>query len=263
MRGCPSCLTATLVALPLVAGAPAIAGEAAVLCTVVVEADSGTVLRRDGDCAGRVTPASTFKIAIALMGYEAGILESATAPEWPFRPGYPAWIASWRRAHTPETWMRESVVWYSQEVTRRLGARRFAGFVRDFGYGNADVSGDPGAGNGLTRAWLSSSLRISPDEQVAFLSRLLAGALPLKPATVAATTRLIDQGERPGGWRIYGKTGTGPIKGGPTYGWFVGWAEGAARRIVFARLVSDGDSGGPPAGFVARDGLLAELFPPR
>lgn len=209
---------AALVAAGLASAAPAMAGEAAVICTVAVAADSGAVLRRDGDCARRVTPASTFKIALALMGYEAGILRSADAPEWPFRRGYPAWIPTWRRAHTPATWMRESVLWYSQEITRRLGAGRFAAAVRALGYGNADVSGDPGAGNGLTRAWLSSSLRISPDEQVAFLRRLAAGTLPVTPAAMAATAGLIDQGERPDGWRVHGKTGTGPLKGGPTYG---------------------------------------------
>lgn len=219
-------------------------------------------MRREGDCARPVTPASTFKIALAVIGYDAGILTSATAPTWPFRPGYPAWIASWRQPHSPTTWMRESVLWYSQEITRRLGAARFARAVKALDYGNADVSGDSGAGNGLTRAWLSSSLKISADEQVAFLTRLAAGTLPVAPAAQALAVRLLEQDARPQGWRVFGKTGTGPMKGGPTYGWFVGWAERDGRRLVFARLVEGGDWRATRPGVVARDGILAELPPP-
>src|SRR5690606_12726087 len=101
------------------------------------------------------------------------------------REGYADWRPEWRQPATPAHWMRESVVWYSQQVTLRLGAERFAAYVAAFGYGNGDVSGDPGRGNGLTHAWLGASLEISPAEQVAFLRALIGHDLPVSAAAVA------------------------------------------------------------------------------
>ena len=61
---------------------PACAHE---LCTLVADADTGQSLVHSGPaCAERVTPASTFKIAISLMGYDAGILQDESRPAWPY-----------------------------------------------------------------------------------------------------------------------------------------------------------------------------------
>jgi beta-lactamase class D len=68
---------------------------AAPVCTLVVEADSGKVLQQVGaQCETRNSPASTFKIAIAVMGYDAGILSDAHAPAWPYKEEYAAWRES-------------------------------------------------------------------------------------------------------------------------------------------------------------------------
>ena len=53
-------------------------------CTMLVDADSGDVLVRDGTlCDERTSPAFTFKVALSVMGYDAGILTDAHHPEWP------------------------------------------------------------------------------------------------------------------------------------------------------------------------------------
>ena len=56
------------VALALLAGTalPA-AGQDAIRCTLLVDAATGKVLVREGQCEQRVTPASTFKVALSLM----------------------------------------------------------------------------------------------------------------------------------------------------------------------------------------------------
>ncbi|AFK55237.1 class D beta-lactamase [Tistrella mobilis KA081020-065] len=251
------------------------------LCTLVTDAADGRVLLREGKaCAVSVTPASTFKIALALMGFETGILTDAHHPVLSWHKGYPAWRASWRQDTDPRRWMTDSVVWYSQVITTRLGAERFAGLTRDFGYGNADVSGDAGADNGLTRSWIGSSLRISPEGQIDFLTRLTAGRLPVSARTVALTREILEQSPQPKGWRVWGKTGAAkrPVADGPSadgsgadgsrgaYGWFVGWAEqstgNTARRVIFTRLILDTRSfpSGDPPGPHARDTLFADLF---
>ncbi|MDM5177002.1 hypothetical protein PO883_07295 [Massilia sp. DJPM01] len=67
--------------------------------------------------------------------------------------------------------MNNSVVRYSRQVTTSPGIARLADGTRQFQYGNADVSGDL-EHDGLTMAWISSPLRISPPEQRSFLGRL-------------------------------------------------------------------------------------------
>ncbi len=241
--------------------------EERVICSLALEVGSSTPLIREGNCDERISAASTFKIAISLMGFDAGLFSTPDAPEWPFKEGYADWNPNWRQATTPRSWMRDSVVWFSQRATEQLGAERFATYVDAFDYGNEDVSGDKGKGNGLTNAWLSSSLQISPTEQVGFLSRMITGQLPVSASAVSNTKELMDFGQRPGGWHVYGKTGAGLpfdengtlLKGQP-FGWYVGWMENADRNIVFARLVrfSKRPEGSP--GMVARDGLLNTLF---
>ena len=243
------------------------AAAAAPVCTLLVEAGSGKVVERQGGgCETRNSPASTFKIAIAVMGYDAKILGGAHAPAWPYRPEYEAWMDSWKTTVDPTRWLRDSVVWYSREITRRLGAARFQAGVDRLDYGNRDLSGDPGKHNGLTNAWLSSSLKISPAEQVAFLRRLLNHQAPVSRAAIDRTAEIMPQYPLPNGWTVHGKTGTGFQRAadGKTdpdrqFGWFVGWVEKGQRRLVFARLIQDERRNEYRAGLRARDSVLADL----
>lgn len=61
---------------------------AAEICAVIADAASGKQLLKRGDCSRRVTPASTFKIAISLMGYDSGFLKDEHRPVLPYRAGY-------------------------------------------------------------------------------------------------------------------------------------------------------------------------------
>lgn len=255
-------LPAALACLP-------IAVEAREICTLVIDAASGKNVLRKGACDTRMAPASTFKAVISLMGFDAGVLASPTAPELPFHTGYADWQPEWRQHIGPTKWMQLSVVWYSQQITQRLGAERFRAYVEAFDYGNRDVSGDPGMDNGLTRAWLSSSLQISPTEQVDFLRRMLRDQLPVKPDAVSYTAVIMDQGFK-GDWHVFGKTGTGmprDDKGAlirsQAFGWYIGWAELGERRVIFARLIQDEARQTEPAGLRAREGLMHDLFGPK
>lgn len=246
-----------------------VAAEQRVVCTLVIEIGSPAPLVEDGDCEEPMSPASTFKIPISLMAFDAGIFVSPSQPEWPFQEGYADWVPNWRQATTPRSWMRDSVVWFSQRATERLGEERFADYVHAFDYGNLDLSGDQGRSNGLTNSWLSSSLQITPVEQVAFLTRMLGRHLPVSGHAVEQTMGLLDYGVQPNGWHIFGKTGGGMPRGedgqllrGQPFGWYVGWAQRDDRRVVFARLVRFSERPAMPAGRLARDGLLDELFGP-
>lgn len=136
-----------LIALAGVAGMIlpfSVSAEQQVVCTLAVELVSNETLIEEGNCNERISSASTFKIAISLMGFDSGIFTSPQAPEWPFEEGYVEWSPKWRQDTTPESWMRDSVVWYSQIATQKLGQEQFAAYVDAFDYGNHDVSGRQG-----------------------------------------------------------------------------------------------------------------------
>ena len=116
------------------------------------------------------------------------------------------------------------------------------------------------------RAWLSSSLKISPVEQLALLRKIVQRKLPVTAHAMEMTSRLTLIEPHPDGWEIHGKTGSGSPPGPDgkydatrAYGWFVGWASKGSRTVVFARLDQDDkeEAGGP--GPRARDALLKEL----
>lgn len=252
------------VALLTVSTVPARSGT---ICTLLLDARSAKVVLEDGDCASRVTPASTFKIPLAVMAYDAGILKNAHDPVMKFRPGDPDWGgANWTRDTDPADWMRHSVVWYSQRITRAMGGAALTRYAREFGYGNADFSGDPGLGNGLERAWISSSLKISPREQAAFLRSLVLDALPVQRQAMSHARDLVEV-RQSGSWQLHGKTGTAyPRRADRSFdyahgwGWYAGWAQRKAddRLLVFVRLTQTTRRSPASPGQLARDAFLQE-----
>lgn len=240
----------------------AAAGSAA--CLLIVDHTTGNTIHEQGDCAARHAPQSTFKIPLALMGYDSGILVDEHTPLWPYKKEYGANRATDRAATDPTRWEKESVVWFSQELTRAMGMDKFKNYVDQIQYGNRDVSGDPGKDNGLTHAWLSSSLKISPAEQVAFVRGILDRTFDLTPAAYDMTIAIMPAFTA-GDWTVHGKTGTG-FKAGKDgldrtrqQGWFVGWADNGDQRIAFAKFVADDKKEETYAGPRTRDAFLQEL----
>lgn len=257
---------AAVVSLALLAVLPSL--QARTLCTVVADAKSGSVLFQEGDCDKRFTPASTFKIPLSLMGFDSGFLQDAHSPVLQFRPGDVDWGGDdWRRPIDPTSWMKHSVVWFSQRMARFLGPQRLHRYAVAFGYGNADFAGDPGKDNGLERGWISSSLKVSPLEQVRFLARLVNRELPVSASALDETLRLVERGGVADGWEIHGKTGfayprrvDGEFDEDRPWGWYVGWASKGGRTLVFARLIQDDAKTSGIASWRSRDELIG-AFP--
>jgi beta-lactamase class D OXA-29 len=229
--------------------------------------ENNQIIKQEGrDCKTRYAPESTFKVALSLMGYDAGILNDEVHPEWPFKKGYDDFINVWKSPHNPHSWMRDSCVWYSQVLTQKLGLNKFKEYVVTFNYGNQDVSGDKGKNNGLTHAWLSSSLNISPVEQVAFLQKMVDGQLPVSQKSIAMTKKIMFVQELPGGWTLYGKTGNGKqldsngLKTELQHGWFLGWIEKNGRMIIFANHITDEKKQDIFASFRVRNETLIKLW---
>ena len=171
----------------------------------------------------RFLPASTFKIANALIGLETGaIADESEVFRW---DGKPKLRRGWERDHTLDSGMRESAVWMYQEVARRVGKARMREWVDRLEYGNRDIAG------GIDLFWLQGSLRISAYEQVELLHALAEGRLP---ATQRAQ-RLVRNAlvvEKTRSHTLYAKTGTSGHAKDPV-AWWVGWVERKGRPVAY------------------------------
>jgi len=207
--------------------------------------DDTHTLCAEGPYTTRHAPCSTFKIPLALMGYENGFLKSAQEPLLQYDPSYevllPKSFEMWRQDHTPQTWMQRSCVWYSQLMTQSLGIDVLQNTVARLHYGNENLQGNAGKNDGLTRAWLSSSLQISPEEQVDLLLKLVQEKAPFSEETQRKTKEILFLEILEGGWKLYGKTGMGHQvdESGARFqdapiGWFVGWVEKEGAHVAFA-----------------------------
>ncbi len=230
-----------LLSVGILLNVPAMAQDS---CFIAKE--NARVIKQEGECQKRYPPCSTFKIAISLMGYEKKLLTDTKHPHWPFKIGYADKLPQWRQAHNPSKWIKNSCVWYSQLITKKIGMAKFKEYVDKFNYGNRDVSGDHGKNNGLTQAWLSSSLAISAMEQVEFLQKFLKSSLPVSRNSYNMTREILFVEELPDGWQLYGKSGNCAQvstnrrkKLHLQQRWFIGWLQKNKRVIVFASHIAD------------------------
>jgi len=193
------------------------------------------------DCATRLSPASTYKIPHALIGLETGVITTSTVEKWD-GVKHPE-QAKWNLDHTVLSAMKPSVLWFFQRMAPKIGAARAHEWLQRFGYGNADTSGE------ITQYWVNGTLRISPDEQVAFLRKFYDGTLPVSKTYVDQLKGAMEQApgtvENARGitkldarWRdgisLNSKTGATTIASGESVSWLVGQLTLDQRKIVFA-----------------------------
>ena len=150
-------------------------------------------------CAERFIPASTFKIMNSLIGLETGVIpDEDYVIQW---DGTQYAIPSWNQDHTLKTAILNSVVWYYQELARRVGRERMQSYVDAANYGNEDISGQ------IDTFWLEGGLRISANEQVEFLKRLYQDELPFSTRSVNIVKEILVL-EKVGSYQLSGKTGS-------------------------------------------------------
>lgn len=235
-------------------------------CFLLYQVDTGDQRRNPSTtCAARVSPQSTFKIPHALAALDAGVLtQEETLPY----DGHQVDFDSWRRPHTLPTAMRYSVVWFFQEIARRLGPDRERAYLARFKYGNQDPS------SGLTTFWLGGSLAISPDEQQQFLVGLFGDAVPARRTAVETVRRILVQprgqvvnalGEHafaapwPEDAVVSAKTGSGRTADGGQVRWLVGHIRRGHRAWVFvSNVVGGADTPAGAAVQLAERGLIEE-----
>jgi beta-lactamase class D len=216
------------------------------------------VIHNAAQCEEFLSTTDTFQIPLALMGVEEGILETAEKPVIDYQKGYADWVEVWKRPHNPTSWMKESVLWYSQAITSQLGMPKIQNYLTKFDYGNQDMSGNPGQDDGLAKAWFSSSLKITAKQQLEFLDRLSSHKLPVGVYSMLETKKLLYEDTLPSGWSIYAKNGSGFLqdeKGNldqdKQLGWYIGWIGKGDQKYLFVINIKDKQKFDKSAGWRA------------
>jgi beta-lactamase class D len=163
-----------------------------------------------------LTPASTFKIANSIIGLETGVIADAEfVLPW---DGVNRSVDAWNHDHTLRTAIRDSAVWYYQELARRVGKPRMQAWLQQLAYGNQQV------GEVVDRFWLVGRLAITPLEQLDFLRRLALAQLPISERTRGIVLDITRKGELDGK-TLHGKTGWAYPGEASEVGWFVGFVD--------------------------------------
>jgi beta-lactamase class D len=163
-------------------------------------------------------------------------------------------IEGWNQDLTLREAFKVSAVPAYQILAREIGEARMKEYIEKIEYGSQDISA------GIDLFWLqrldTTSIKISADEQVSLLSKILDGKLPFSEKNITIL-RDIMQAEKTNKGTLYGKTGSGMGTDGKwTLGWFVGFLEHNGKTYVFACNIVGGKN---PSGKTART-IIENIF---
>ncbi len=201
-------------------------------------------------CEKRRSPCSTFKIVNTLCALENGIVQDQdTVLKW---DGRKRPIEVWNRDLSLRDAVSFSAVPHFQQIAAQIGPKRMQAFLEAIDYGNRNITGGHTA-----PFWLGGSLKISADEQIIFLRRLLQGELPVSDRSFDILKQILKQ-EETGRGTLYGKTGSlVDDSDRMVLSWFVGFVESHGDTYLFALNISgDRAPGGRKAWEMARTILM-------
>jgi beta-lactamase class D len=168
-------------------------------------------------------PASTFKIPNSLIGLETGVIpDSNYVIKWDGKPGF---IKEWDHDHTLKSAIYFSVVWYYQELARRVGRKKMQYWLNKINYGNNTI------GDKVDYFWLDNSLKISANEQVEFVKKFYKGNLPFSKRSLDITKSILPEQDFKNAV-LKNKTGTGKYEDGHYIAWLVGYVVKVQRPKV-------------------------------
>lgn len=190
----------------------------------------------DSIASKRFSPCSTFKITNSLIAIESGIAKDGNykieydstkiKPQQWWHTTEP--FKFWMQDHTMKTAIKISVVWYYQELARRIGEDNMKTLLEKINYGNNDIS------SGIDNFWLCGSLKISAKEQVEFIKRLHNAKIEGFTKHPQEQVKKIMPSEITESYKLYAKTGGGDCWDNKIIGWYVGFVETKSGAYIFA-----------------------------
>lgn len=118
---------------------------------------------------------------------------------------------------------------YYQQLAREIGLQRMQQYIDRLPYGNRDISA------GIDCFWLEGPMRITPEQQLELLVRLLAGKTMFSEHTIE-TLKSIAVIQRTNEYVLSGKTGWARYSD-RNVGWLIGWVDTDRNRYVYVTNV--------------------------
>ncbi len=189
-------------------------------------------------CNEQLPASSSFKVPLAVMAFDSGVLKDEnTVLKW---DGKKRELKTHNQDHNGKTWMRDSVIWFSQDVSKKMGKKKLQKYLKDFDYGNQDLSG------GLTTAWIlraddKGALKISANEQLEFMKKLWGDSLPASKRAMQIARDITFLEESPNGYKLHGKTGSNfyDKERNLRIGWFVSHLQKGDQQYIAISTFSD------------------------
>ncbi|MBK7106144.1 MAG: class D beta-lactamase [Ignavibacteriae bacterium] len=171
-------------------------------------------------------PASTFKIPNSLISLETKVINDENEIiKW---DGEKRFIDNWNQDHNLKSGIKYSVVWFYQELARRIGFEKMQEFVTKINYGNKKL------GDKIDTFWLEGDLRINAVEQILFLNKFIKNELPFSKRNmeIVKNILLVDSTDA---YKLYAKTGwSARVEKDKQIGWYVGFVETKNDTWIFA-----------------------------
>jgi beta-lactamase class D len=165
-------------------------------------------------------PASTFKILNSIIALQVSSIGGVDDTiKW---DGIDRGYALWNKDHTMRTAFSVSCVWFYQELARRIGNEQMQKWVNDSNYGNMNIRPQ------IDRFWLDGDLRISAQEQVNFIEKLIKDELPFDK-DIQETVKNIMINDATDQYVVHAKTGWSQ-----GIGWYVGYVESKENIWIFS-----------------------------
>ncbi|KHD87610.1 MAG: hypothetical protein OM95_13560 [Bdellovibrio sp. ArHS] len=232
-------------------------------CFLLFNMKTGSYDKVIGDevCKERYPACSTFKVPLAVMSFDAKVLKDENEVlQW---DGHKDIRPEVNQDHDAKTWMRDSVVWFSQRLTPKMGKKKFQKYLRDFNYGNQDISA------GIKTAWLKppqqNGLQITAYEQVEFMKKLWTEQLPVSQRSMQRAREITYLETSPQGFKLHGKTGSNfyDQQRKINFGWFIAHLQKDGQEYIAVTNLSDlapseEGYGGPRAKRITKQILASE-----
>ena len=174
----------------------------------------------------RLSTGSSFKIIETLIGIQTGKLidENTTLIHDTSVSGNPTLKQAFEKTSIP----------YFQEMARQIGKDTLQMWLDSISFGNKKMS------TPVDSFWLNNELKISPDEQLGFLSKLYFEQLPFQKYAQQTVANLMLQ-EDDSLYKLSYATGTGIDEKNNSFAWNLGWIEENRHIYFFVTFIKTPD----------------------
>ena len=215
-------------------------------CFILYDVENDTnIIYNQPRTVQQFLPAYTYKILNSLIALECRVIEDENEIiSW---DSVERFVPAWNKDQNLRTGIKYSVVWFYQELARRIGEARMQSWVDRIKYGNMDI------GSEIDNFWLVGELRITPMEQLHFLKKFSNGDLPFNKEHINTVQEILIE-DRNDQYVFRAKTGWADF--GQPIGWYIGYIVYNGKTFIFVNNIDINSN----EDAKARKAIVREVF---